>query len=493
MPVSGPLAFSTKASYGVGQVAEGLKNGALSYFLLFYYSQVLGMSPGWAGAAVGASVIIDAFTDPMAGSLSDNWRSPLGRRHPFMYASAVPLAVTFYLLFHPLVSGDLPLLIWLIVFTNLARTAMTLYHVPHIALGAEMTDDYDERSSVVSFRTFMSSLGYLLAIFIGFGIFFRGTDEFTNGQLNAAAYPPMALTVSALMVVTILWSALGTRHLIPFLPKAAEGAPLRPWAAIVRMAQDVALAVRSRSFRWLFLGVLILFVIIGVDGALNIYMYTYFWELSGAEITLLAPMYWLGVMAGTLFSPWLQRWFGKKPLLLFGTASWAFWQMLPVVLRLLGWFPDNDAYLLVPLLAVMRVVQGVCTVQSNVAYGSMMADVIDEHEFNTGKRQEGIFFAASSFSAKAPVGFGTIIAGFGLELINWPTGAHIRTAADVPAETIAHLGILFGPFVAGFGLVCVWCYTHYDLTRERHDEILRELWRRRGREEPVIGNKPSSS
>lgn len=479
MGVTGPLPFSTKVSYGAGQVAEGLKNGALSYFLLFYYSQVLGMSPGWAGAAVGASVIIDAFTDPMAGSMSDNWKSPLGRRHPFMYASALPLGLTFYLLFHPLVTGDLPLLIWLIVFTNLARTAMTLYHVPHIALGAEMTDDYDERSAVVSYRTFMGSFGYLLAIFIGFGIFFRETAEFENGQLNAAAYPPMAMTVSLLMVITIFWSALGTRHLIPFLPKAAEGISLRPIAAIARMLTDVALAVRSRSFRWLFLGVLILFVIIGVDGALNIYMYTYFWELSGAEIAFLAPMYWLGVMGGTLFSPWLQRLFGKKPMLLFGTASWAFWQMLPVVLRLLGWFPDNDAYLLVPLLAAMRIFQGLCTVQSNVAYGSMMADVIDEHELNTGKRQEGIFFAASSFSAKAPVGLGTIIAGFGLEIINWPTGPHIRTAADVAPETIVHLGILYGPFVAGFGLVCVWCYSHYDLSRAGHDEILAELRRRR--------------
>ena len=487
MPVSGPLSFNTKMAYGIGQVAEGLKNGALAYFLLFYYSQVLGMSPGWAGAAVGVSVIIDAFTDPMAGSLSDNWKSRLGRRHPFMYASALPLGITFYLLFHPLVTGDLPLLIWLIVFTNLTRTAMTLYHVPHIALGAEMTDDYDERSSVVSYRMFMSSFGYLLAIFIGFGIFFRETADFQNGQLNAAAYPPMALTVALLMVLTIFWSALGTRHLIPFLPKAAEGMPLRPWAAIVRMADDVALAVRSRSFRWLFLGVLILFVIIGVDAALNIYMYTYFWELSGAQIALLAPMYWLGVMGGTLASSWLQRLFGKKPLLLFGTASWAFWQMLPVVLRLVGWFPENGDDLLVPLLAAMRVFQGLCTVQSNVAYGSMMADVIDEHELNTGKRQEGIFFAASSFSAKAPVGLGTIIAGFGLELINWPTGAHIRTAADVAPETIAHLGILYGPFVAGFGIVCVWCYTHYDLSRERHQEILEELWRRRGRAEPVSG------
>jgi Na+/melibiose symporter-like transporter len=295
----------------------------------------------------------------------------------------------------------------------------------------------------------------------------------------------MALALALLMVITIFWSALGTRYLIPYLPKAAEGMTLRPRAAIVRMAKDVALAVRSRAFRWLFLGVLILFVIIGVDGALNIYMYTYFWELSGAEIAFLAPMLWIGIMAGALISPWLQRVFGKKPMLMFGTGSWAFWQMLPVVLRLLGWFPDNDAELLVPLLAAMRVFQGVCTVQSQVAYGSMMADVIDEHELNTGKRQEGIFFAASSFSVKAPAGLGTIVAGFGLEVIGWPTGAHIRTAADVAPETIVHLGILFGPFVAGFGLVCLWCYSHYDLSRQRHAEILEELGRRGGGGQPL--------
>ncbi len=166
-------------------------------------------------------------------------------------------------------------------------------------------------------------------------------------------------------------------------------------------------------------------------------------------------------------------------MLIFGTASWAGWQTIPVVLRFLDWLPENGAPLLVPALAAMRIVQGVSTVHSNIAYGSMVADVVDEHELNTGKRQEGIFFSASSFSAKAPVGLGTIIAGFGLEVIDWPTGADVRSAADIPPETLVHLGILYGPFVALFGLFCCWCYAHYKLTRERHNEILVELRRRR--------------
>jgi glycoside/pentoside/hexuronide:cation symporter, GPH family len=469
-----------KSDYGIGQAGEGIKNGALGWFLLFYYSQVLGMDPGLAAVAAGTSVIIDAFTDPLAGSLSDNWRSARwGRRHPFMFAAAIPLGISFFLLFNPLVSGDWALFVWMVVFANLARTAMTLYLVPHLALGAEMSNDFRERTSVVGYRVFFGNLGALLAVVLGFALFFGPTAEFANGQLNAAAYPPFAALMSVLMVGAIVWSAWRTRGVIPYLPQPAAEAPLRLWAVLVRMVTDVKLALRCGSFRWLFLGVLILFVIIGVDSALNLYMNTYYWELTRNEIILLALPYPIGVMLGAVVSPWLQSRFGKKNMLLFGTASWALWQALPVLLRMADLMPANASAYLVPTLFAMRIIQGICTVHSNVAYGAMVADTIDEHELDTGKRQEGIFFSASSFSAKAPVGLGTIIAGYGLSLIDWPTGSAIRTAADVPPETVANLGLLFGPFIAGFAIVCLWCYSRYDLSRERHAEILELLERRR--------------
>jgi GPH family glycoside/pentoside/hexuronide:cation symporter len=157
------LATRLKLAYGVGQVAEGLKNGAFGTFLVFYYVQVLGLSGTLAGFAVGLAVVVDAFTDPLAGSVSDNWHSKRGRRHPFIFAAILPLAICFYLLFNPLVTGDTALFIWLLVFTNATRTAMSFYHVPHIALGAEMSEDYDERSNLVSFRLFFSYVGVLLA------------------------------------------------------------------------------------------------------------------------------------------------------------------------------------------------------------------------------------------------------------------------------------------------------------------------------------------
>ena len=179
------LNFSIKFSFGIGQFAEGLKNAAFGTLLIFYYNQVLGLSGTLAGLAVGVAVIVDAFTDPLAGSVSDHWKSANGRRHPFMYASMIPLAIAFYLLFNPLVTGEWALFVWLVVFTNATRTAMSLYHVPHIALGAEMTEDFNERSQLVGFRMFFSNAGVLFVYAAGFGYFFAATPEFANGQLNA--------------------------------------------------------------------------------------------------------------------------------------------------------------------------------------------------------------------------------------------------------------------------------------------------------------------
>jgi Na+/melibiose symporter-like transporter len=222
---SSKLPFGLKLAYGTGQISNGTMKTALGYFLLFYYNQVLGLSASLAGMAVGISFIIDAFTDPLMGSLSDHWRSRLGRRHPFMYASILPVAICFYFLFNPLVSTETGLFVWLMIFANATRTAVSIFNIPHMALGAEITDDFDDRSSIVGFRVFFENLGFFIVLGAGFGIFFVSTPEFENGQLNEAAYPPFALLMSAVMSVAIFWAAWGTRSVIPRLPGVPDARP----------------------------------------------------------------------------------------------------------------------------------------------------------------------------------------------------------------------------------------------------------------------------
>lgn len=470
------LGVITKLSYGVGQVAEGLKNTAIATFVLFYYNQVLGLSGTLAGLALGVALVFDAVTDPLAGSLSDNLNSRLGRRHPFMYASALPLGVAFFLLFAP-PSGmsQWVLFAWLLMTILLTRAAMTLYHVPHIALGAELTSDYEERTRVVAYRTFFGTFGGLLAYLVGFGFFF--TDA-RGGQLNAANYAPYALIVSVLMAGTILWSALGTRARIPFLPKAPKAARVDMGDALLRVFRDLGAALKNRSFRWLFSGVLILFVMIGLDSALNLYMFNYFWELEATQILWLFLALPLGAMIGATMTPLVQRLIEKHTGVLFGTTWFAVWEVIPVLLRLLDWFPENGTTELFVTLLVIRLIMGIGSVHSTVSFNSMMADIADEHELLTHRRQEGIFFGAISFSAKGTSGLGNLVAGIGLDIISWPRGTGDGIPVVVPPETVVKLGILYGPVVAVFAIVAIWCLSHYDLTRERHREIQLALRRR---------------
>ena len=95
------LNFRTKFFYGFGSISFGIKNNGFSYFVLFVYSSVLGLPPWMAGLALNLVLIADAITDPLVGYYSDRTRSKLGRRHPFMYAAALPVALTYYFLWTP--------------------------------------------------------------------------------------------------------------------------------------------------------------------------------------------------------------------------------------------------------------------------------------------------------------------------------------------------------------------------------------------------------
>ena len=469
--------FSSKLAFGVGQFAEGLKNTAFSLFVLFYYSQVLELSATLAGVALMIALLFDAFTDPLAGSLSDNWKSRLGRRHPFMYASAVPLALAFVGLFWPPGNaetlGEWWLFAWLTLFAILTRGAMTLYHVPHLALGAEMTENYSERNRIVAFRQFFAAVGVAAVSLIGLVYFF---SEERGGRTEASNYAPFAITLGVLMVATIWLSAYGTQKEVPHL---SEPAPKPKRNVLVQVGLDLIAGFTNRSFVWLFLGVLIVYVMAGVNGTLDLYMYQYFWELTGVQMAVLNMGTVLGLLVGVFLVLPILRYTGKRSGVILGTAVWAVCQVCPVVMRLVEWLPQNGTDGLIAVLLSFKIIQGLILQLAFVAFGSMMADVADEHEYETGVRQEGIFFGAVSFSAKATSGFGTFLGGLGLDLIDWPRGAEIQTAADVPAETLIQLGLFYGPIVAGFSIVSMWCYTHYRLTRQRHAEIVAELNDRR--------------
>ena len=148
------LGLTTKLTYGFGAVAYGIKDNGFAYFLLLFYGTVVGLEPALAGTALLIALVFDSLSDPVVGYWSDNTRSRWGRRHPFMYAAAIPVALCYSLLWQPPDWSDGALFLYLVVLAILIRTLITFYETPSSALMPELTADYDERTTIQAWRSF---------------------------------------------------------------------------------------------------------------------------------------------------------------------------------------------------------------------------------------------------------------------------------------------------------------------------------------------------
>jgi Na+/melibiose symporter-like transporter len=455
-----------RALYGLGQMTEGIKNIALAVFIMFYYNNLLGLDPVLAGAAMLIALIVDSITDPLIGALSDRWRSKWGRRHPFMYVSILPLAVLFYMLFAPPRDlGQWQLFAWLTTFGVLARLGLTFYVVPHLAMGAELSRDYRERTGLVAWRQAANSAGCMLTYALAFMVFFPVT------QRNPDAYPAFALALALIMGATMLISALGTHKLIPHLIQPAQPKLRMTTLAILRETVE---ALGNRNFRWYFSGALMIYMVIGVDSALLLYLNSYLWEISGRPLTFITCGLFFGFLLGAPITRLLIRRFEKRTVLIASTLLIGFFQTLPILAWVAGLMPADGTIALVTTLSVMRVTQGLTTVHANVAGGSMLADVADEYELQTGRRNEGVFFGAQLITYKATSGLGKFVSGIALGLIAWPTSAEIAVDG-VSEDKVFWLAMTYGPFISVFAFAAALCYSRYRLDADDHARILASL------------------
>lgn len=167
------LTLIEKLAWAVGQVGEAVKGSVFSSFILLYYNQILGVPATLVAAATMIAVLTDAFSDPIIGSISDRFKSPYGRRHPFMLAAAVPMSIFIVFIFVPPPGmSELGLVLWLAVCAILVNFFQTLYHIPHLALAAEMSRDYMERTSLFSFGSLFGWISGYAFYFIMLSVFF---------------------------------------------------------------------------------------------------------------------------------------------------------------------------------------------------------------------------------------------------------------------------------------------------------------------------------
>ncbi len=468
------LGLGTMVSYGFGQVAESTKNTGFNVFLLFYYNQVLQVSATGTSIALAIALVFDAFTDPLAGSLSDKARTRWGRRHPFILVAALPLAATFYFLFNPPEGlSEIGNLFWLVTFAVLVRAAMTFYHVPHLALGAEMARDYNQRSTMYAFNTFFGFLGGALFVPVSYRLFFPTTAEFNPGLLNHDAYSQWALFAGGVMIFAILVCLFGTAKEIPRLREQSLKPSLEKFS-LSQMLVELKEAFRNQSFRAIFFGMMLGTFVIAVEGVFSPFMGFHFWGMTTEQLTFIPIGSVIGLCFSVFFVPIATRLFDKKPTLI-GSALLIILNInIPIVLALSGvsWFPERGSNV---LLAVLILSSGITAFLGPILFAtlnSMFADITDEHELEIGERREGVIFSARAFALKATSSMGLIFGGVLLDYIEFPRGAIMGT---VPADTVWNLGFIAGPATSVFTFFGMALYMRYKIDRARHQEIMVQL------------------
>ena len=457
-----PLSPLKKIVFGSGALADGMGAAPLGY-LFFYMTAVRGLSGTMAGLSFVIALLVDSVADPLIGSLSDQTRTRFGRRLPWMFAAALPMAIMTGLLFSaPATLKGPALFVWMTLAAIGTRVSFSLFTLPRIALGAELSDDYIERSSIMAYGIAFS----LLASVAGPLLIFRVFTHDSNGLLRPSAYTPFAWVCASIGFAAAMGSTLGTRQMLPRL-HVVETKARAPVSDFLRALRDAA---RHRHFVILFLGILIYSIAQGIVSQLNLHYAEFFWRFSNQLLVILSTVGAVGAVIGFPVTAWLQRYFDKHVLLV--TTLWitcAVGAVFPL-LRLINIVPASGPGLIVPNL-VLTFLGGGAVILLNITFYSLLADAADEHEYLFHARREGLFFAALSFSSKAASALGAFIGGRALDLIGFPTAIGQTSAAlHIPWHKVVALALIVGPgaqtLTASAALLVVFAkFSRADLLR----------------------------
>ncbi len=464
------LGWPTKALYGLSAFGSTVKGG-VGGLTLFFYTQLVGLDAPLVSLALAISLLIDAFWDPVVGQISDNTKTRFGRRHPFIYFAALPASLFFAAIYMPPLGwSDQGVFLWLLGTVILSRLFESLIEIPNAALLPELSRNYDERTSLASWRyLFLAVFGRIASVQLTFGVFLRETPTQKFGQMNQAGYAPLAITVAAIAFVTLIISAVSTQRFTPFMHQPARRRP-----SFREMAREVGGALGNRNFAALAISGFIFGIAVGISGGLTTYFMTYYWELPSASLRALGLWAIPGGLAGVVLAPYWARWLGKKRgcLIVFFLSILS--TTVPIGLRLFGWMPPNSSPWVLRILIIDSIATGLLSITGFVIVTAMLADVVEETQVKTGQRSEGVLFAADSLLRKITTSFATIFPGLIIGYIQFPKHAQ---PGHVNPAILAHLAMIYLPTVTFLYLCSTSCILFYRIDRKRHEDNLAEIAR----------------
>ena len=448
------LSTKTKLAYGAGDLGAAIATAINGFFLLNFLINVAGLRPGMAGNIFLLAKIWDAFNDPLVGWLTDHTISKFGRRRPWLLIAAVPFGLAFFLQWVVPPLSETGLFWYYLLVALLLDTAFTAVNVPYAALTAELTQDYDERTRLSSVRMSFSILGGVLAAFLHGIIVSQFPDNERLGYMISAAV--WAVAIAAPCFITF-W---GTQE-----PDFAVNAKNEDGPGFF---EGLKIALKNKAF--ILVTVIYLLSWLAIQFAQNnLQIYTKDWiklDMANFSYLLLAIQFssFVWVLIWTKVSDRI----GKKNIYYLGAGFFMF--------ALMGLFFLQPGQVF--LTFFLAAIAGIGISVGYLVPWSMLPDVIELDQLETGQRREGVFYGFFVLLQKLGLALGMFISGWALELSGYISSTPGMPDPIQPASALLTIRFLIGPVSAVVVLLSFLAVRAYPITREKHAQIRAELAKR---------------
>jgi len=467
----GKLSFWTKLVYGTGDWGTAGYGTLRQIFYAIFLTDVVGLEPRLASIAALIGIIWDAINDPIVGMISDRVRTRWGRRRPFLLFFAIPYGASFLLLWYaPPFQSQIAKAVFITIAFMIADTFETLVSVPFSALTPELTPDYDERTSLTSFRMFFNLAISLVTAVAAPAIV---DSVISGGGTQQQGYLVTAAIFGGMAAIPFL--------LIFFVVREHELTPEQTHEAT--FMETVRTAWGNVPFRFATAVYMLNWITFDLV-ALVLPFYLLYWTSSGnllsqasvfgislpIESAVFAVLL-ITAVAVLPFWVWVSNRFSKKTAYILGMIFWAVVQLVIFSIK-----PGQ-----VELVLLMSFFAGISVSAAHLLPDSLFPDVIEWDELRTGRRAEGIYYGVKNFIRKLTGAFAIFI---GLQVLGWfgyqtpPEGVTVFQQSPV---TLTAIRFLIGPLGAVLLFSAVTMAWFYPLTRERHARIRRLLEQRKAK------------